>query len=137
MSPEKCSSKRDGIPEQVVGRARGSCAQGFGVCCVHVAAITGGSPVFACNALPGHDSPCETSSRQLSSFKIQEKIIYLQNPSFPLSDESNGEEVLTLVPRDEDVVQFRLDFVTFEEMSHKNIKKYNKIAQPIPPVSHL
>ena len=104
-----------------VGRGTGSCAQGFGVCCVHVAAIGAGD--LECIALPGHDAPtggsCGTDGnrRQLNTVEIQEKIIYLQNPSFPLSDENGGEVTLTLLPRDEDVVQFRLDFITFEEMS--------------------
>ena len=103
----------------MVGRGTGSCAQGFGVCCVHVASI---DPLSStpCAALPGHDAPTggscgpDVNRRQLSTVEIQEKIIYLQNPSFPLSDENGGDVTLTLVPRDEDVVQYRLDFITFE-----------------------
>ena len=98
----------------MVGRGTGSCAQGLGVCCVHVVNIE--SPDIPCTALPGHDTPTGGAcSRQLNTVEIQEKIIYLQNPSFPLSDENGGDVTLTLVPRDEDVVQYRLDFITFEE----------------------
>ena len=118
LSRENCASTRD-TDGTVVGRDTGPCAQGFGVCCVHIIAITNG---IRCPPLPGHDPPTgdmcpDLNRRQLSTIEVQEKLVYLQNRNFPRYDENDEDVILTLVPRDEDVVQYRLDFITFEEMS--------------------
>ena len=64
-----------------------------------------------------HNQATTTRQIQTRDTEIRERIIYIQNPSYPRSDDGGGEETFTMVPRDEDVVQFRIDFIEFEVMS--------------------
>ena len=76
-----------------------------------------------------HNQATTTRQIQTRDTEIRERIIYIQNPSYPRSDDGGGEETFTMVPRDEDVVQFRIDFIEFEVMSVLEITVVNETSK--------
>ena len=72
------------------GQPRGSCASGFGTCCVFI-------------------------SDGLNELKVLErKISYLQNPNYPRVNTTSFRETVEIIPIDEKIKQIRLDLIDFE-----------------------
>ena len=76
--------------EDMKGQPRGTCASGFGTCCVFI-------------------------SDGLNELKVLErKISYLQNPNYPRVNTTAFRETVEIIPIDEKIKQIRLDLIDFE-----------------------
>ena len=64
--------------------------KGFGVCCVQII------------------------STDEASARVDHRFAYLRNPNYPQPDTMDRTQTVTLMPRDDDTVQFRLDFLNFK-----------------------
>ena len=83
------------------GQPRGTCASGFGTCCVFI-------------------------SDGLNELKVLErKISYLQNPNYPRVNTTAFRETVEIIPIDEKIKQIRLDLIDFEVSTQANDK--NKV----------
>ena len=72
------------------GQPRGTCASGFGTCCVFI-------------------------SDGLNDLKVLErKVSYLQNPNYPRVNTTSFRETVEIIPIDETIKQIRLDLIDFE-----------------------
>ena len=72
------------------GQPRGTCASGFGTCCVFI-------------------------SDGLNDLKVLErKVTYLQNPNYPRVNTTSFRETVEIIPIDETIKQIRLDLIDFE-----------------------
>jgi len=74
------------------GVAGGSCAQGFGTCCVFTKSCTEGTPMIT----------------------LENEVDYIENPNFPATDSGKAVCMLQIQPRSENICQVRLDFEMFE-----------------------
>jgi len=85
LSPRECS-ERGGLSE-------GSCASGFGACCLFISSMktTGGGVAH-----------------------LDTKVGYLQNPAYPQEDTGALMQMVQLVPATDSVCQLRIDLVDFE-----------------------
>ena len=72
------------------GKRSGSCAQGFGVCCVFIISSSDGNQ------------------------RLEQKVTYLRNTDFPASNTEDLVQTITLMPRDGDTTQYLLNFLTFK-----------------------
>ena len=46
--------------------------------------------------------------------RVDQKVTYLRNPSFPQADTMDRMQTISLVPRDNDTMQFLLEFLDFK-----------------------
>ena len=82
------------------GQPRGTCASGFGTCCVFI-------------------------SDGLNELKVLErKISYLQNPNYPRVNTTAFRETVEIIPIDEKIKQIRLDLIDFEVSTQGLTGKY-------------
>ena len=72
------------------GKRSGSCAQGFGVCCVFIISSSDGNQ------------------------RLEQKVTYLRNTAFPAPNTEDTVQTITLMPRDGDTTQYLLNFLTFK-----------------------
>ena len=74
----------------MLGQARGTCASGFGTCCVFI-------------------------SDGLNRLKVLDrKVSYLQNPNYPRDNNTSFRETVDIRPMSEKIRQIRLDMIDFE-----------------------
>ena len=92
-SSTECTSKG--------GEASGSCASGFGTCCVFIS----------------------KSDTALGMINFNTKIAYLQNPNFPQERKDALMQTIQLDPINENICQIRLDFLEFQMDGGSAIEK--------------